>query len=171
LVRWLPIGALTAALALGAALAPKAALAASARAASAKDEGAVKQLFDDFRSALNSHDAHAVAALCTEDVDFIVIGGEDIRGRNAVIEHLQPLFNGRLKTMDRSAEVQEVRFLRPDVAIVVGNYESRGVTRPDGSAVPPAKGVYDWVVVRRAGQWRIALWHEANLPAPAPPRP
>lgn len=161
----LPLAALTAMLALGACAVPAVASAAD----SPKDSAAIRQLFGDFTDAFNRHDAQAVAALCTGNVDFIVIGGEDVRGRAAVAGHLQPLFAGRLKSVDRTASVQEIRFLRPDVAIVVATYETRGVTMPNGTPAPAAEGVYDWVVVRRGEQWHIALWREANLPAQAPP--
>lgn len=155
--------------ALAALLAPTAfAPAAHAAEPRAHEEAVIRQLFAEFTAALNSHDAHAVAALCTDDVDFIVISGADLRGRDAVEQHLQPLFAGRLKSMNRSATLQEVRFLRPDVAVVIGSYESSGVAAPDGAAAPPTKGVYDWVVVRHDGRWHISLWREANLPAPTP---
>ena len=140
------------------------ALAPPAQAAQARDEAGVRQLFADFHNAFNNHDAHAVAAFCAEDVDYIALTGEHVSGRATVEQHLQPLFAGRLKAMVRTASVQEVRFLHPDIAILVGSYESRGAISPTGAAIPPTKGIYDWVVVRRAGRWRIALFHEANLP-------
>ena len=73
--------------------------------------------------------------------------------------------------MNRQAMLQEVRFLHPDVALLVGSYVSNGVSAPGGREIPPTPGVYDWVVVRRNGHWLITLWREANRPAPAPPRP
>jgi uncharacterized protein (TIGR02246 family) len=133
------------------------------------DSAAVKKLFNDFNDAFNNHDAHAAAMLFTEDADYINIQAITTHGRAGVEEHLAPLFAGRLKTVHRDVSLRAIRFLRPDIATVDSDYESSGTMTPDGAAMPPAKGLYDWVVMKQDGHWLIAAWHESNLPAPPPP--
>jgi uncharacterized protein (TIGR02246 family) len=146
------------------------ALGAPAHAAAANgDESAVKKLFDDFRDAFNRHDAKAVAAYCSDDVDYIVVNGEDVKGRSEVEGHMTPLYNGRLKAVKREATVRSVRFVRPDVAIVIGDFQNSGAMTPSGDPAPAAKGIYDWVVSKHAGKWTIDVWHEEVPPAPAAP--
>lgn len=128
----------------------------------------VKAVFNQFNDAFNANDAHAAAMLCTGDADYIVVTGAMFHGSAQVEQHLGPLFAGRLKGIHRDVSLREIRFIRPDTAVVIADYVTSGLTSAAGTAVPPVKGVYDWIVIRRGGQWRISVWDEANLPAPAP---
>jgi uncharacterized protein (TIGR02246 family) len=133
------------------------------------DAAAIKKLFTDFNDAVNRHDARAAAMLFTDDGDFINIQGTASQGRAEIEEHLAPLLAGRLKTLHRDVSLRGIRFLRPDTATVDSDFETSGLMGPNGAAVPPAKGLYDWIVMKQNGRWLIAVWHESNLPAPAPP--
>ena len=134
------------------------------------DSAAVKKLFTDFNDAWNNHDTHAVAMLFTDDADYITVQGTTTHGRAEIEQHVAPLFAGRLKTAHRDVTLRDIRFLRPDTATVDSDYEMSGLMGPDGAAVPPAKGLYDWIVMKQNGRWLIVVWHESNLPAPAPPQ-
>jgi len=130
------------------------------------DSAAVKKLFNDFNDTFNNHDAHGVAALFTDDADFINTQAVTTHGKAEVEQHLAPLFAGRLKAVRRDVVLRDVRFLGPDTATVYSNYETSGMVSADGAAVPPVKGFYDWTVIKQNGRWLIAVWHESNLPAP-----
>jgi uncharacterized protein (TIGR02246 family) len=132
------------------------------------DSAAVKKLFNDFNDAFNNHDAHGVAALFTDDADFINTQAVTTHGKAEVEQHLAPLFTGRLKAVRRDVVLRDVRFLGPDAAIVYSNYETIGMVSADGATIPPVKGFYDWTVIKQNGRWLIAVWHESNLPAPPP---
>ena len=75
------------------------------------DSAAVKKLFNDFNEAFNNHDAHAVAALFTDDADFINTQAVTTHGKAEVEQHLAPLFAGRLKAVRRDVVLRDVRFL------------------------------------------------------------
>lgn len=130
------------------------------------DSAAIKKLFDNFNNEFNNHDAHAIAMLFTENADFITVQGAKSQGRAAIEEHLAPLFAGRLKMIHRDVTSPDIRFLRSDTATIDSNYETSGLAGPNGAPVPPAKGLYDWIVVKQNGRWLIAVWHESNLPVP-----
>jgi uncharacterized protein (TIGR02246 family) len=135
-----------------------------------EDSAAIKKLFADFNDAFNAHDAHAVSLLFTDDSDFITIQGATTTGKAEIEQHLAPLFAGRLKTVHRDVTLRGIRFVRPDVATVDSDFETSGLMGASGTAAPPAKGLYDWIVTKQNGRWQIAVWHESNLPvAPAPP--
>jgi uncharacterized protein (TIGR02246 family) len=144
-------------------LAALSAVPAGAIASQASDERAIRQIFADFNAALNRHDAQAMASMCTEDADYLVIPGNDLVGRVAIEQYLRPLFNGILKSLTREASVQKIRFLRPDVAVLIGDYRTSGVVTANGPA-PPSKGLYDWVLTKQDGRWLISLWREADPP-------
>jgi uncharacterized protein (TIGR02246 family) len=133
------------------------------------DSAAIKKLFADFNAAFNSHDAHAVAMLFTDDADFITVGGAATSGKAEIEQHMAPLFAARLKTIHRDVMLRGIRFLRPDTATVDSDYTTTGMTGANGADAPPVKGLYDWIVMKQQnGRWLIAVWHESNLPAPAP---
>lgn len=129
------------------------------------DSAAVKKVFDDFNNAFNSHDAHAVAVLFTDDADYITVGGATFKGSAAIEQHLAPLFS-RAKTLHRDVTLKGVRFVRPDVALVDSEMVTTGVVGPNGTAAPDLKGFYDWVLVKQNGHWLISVWHESNLSTP-----
>jgi len=134
------------------------------------DSAAIKKLFADFNDAFNNHDAHAAAMLFTDDGDFITVAGAKTTGQAGIEQHLAPLFAGRLKTAHRDVSFRDIRFLRPDVATVDSDFEMSGLVGASGAAIPPGKGLYDWIVMKQNGRWLIAVWHESNLPVPpAPP--
>lgn len=133
------------------------------------DSAAVKKLFADFNNALNTHNARAVAMLFTSDADYINFRGGITHGRAEIENHVAPLYAGRLKTVHRDVTLKDIHFLSPDTAAVYSDYVTTGLKRPNGTAVPPENGFYDWIVVKQNGRWWIAVWHESNLPAP--PRP
>jgi uncharacterized protein (TIGR02246 family) len=133
------------------------------------DSAAIKKLFADFNDAFNNHDAHAAAMQFTDDADFITIQGATTHGKSGIEEHLAPLFAGRLKTAHREVSLRDIKFLRPDTATVDSDYVMSGLAGPNGDAVAPAKGIYDWIVMKQNGRWLIAVWHESNLPVAAAP--
>jgi uncharacterized protein (TIGR02246 family) len=138
----------------------------SARAADT-DSAGIKALIDEFTNAFNAHDAHAVAMCFTDDADFINIRQENSRGRKGIEDHFAPIFAGFLKNSRRTYTVKSVRSITPDVAAVTMDYVLTGTTGPNGSEVPPRKGLYDWIVVRQNGKWLISVLHESELAAPA----
>jgi uncharacterized protein (TIGR02246 family) len=140
-------------------------LAASAQEAggSQADSAAIEGLFSSFNKAFNAHDPKAMAALFADDGDFIIFGGTIRKGPAGVEQQMLTVF-GRLKTLHRDVTVRDIRFLRPDVAVLHADFETSGVTNAEGAAVPPTPGFYDWIVVKTQGRWQIASWHESNGP-------
>jgi len=134
---------------------------------SAGEEAAVKQTVNSFFDAFNKHDAQAVAANFTEDADFINVLGVTTPGRKGVDEHYTTLFSDRFKDAHRTYSLKSIRFITSDVAAVTMEYELSGTKGPGGAEAPPAKGLYDWTLVKQNGRWLIATLHESNLPKPS----
>lgn len=131
------------------------------------DSPAIHKIYADFNDSLNNHDAHAVAMLFAEDADFLQ-GTNHSNGREAIEHRLGPLFARRGMNLHREVTLQRIRFLRPDVAAVYGEYDQSGLMSQDGTAAPPSKGLYDWIVVKDNGRWLISVWHESDLPTTLP---
>ncbi len=133
------------------------------------DNAAINKLFADFNNAFNNHDAHAASMQFIEEADFITVQAATTHGKAEIEQHLAPLFAGRLKAAHRDVTLRGIRFLRPDVATIDSDFVMSGLQDASGAAIPPGKGLYDWIVTKQNGRWLIAVWHESNLPAPPAP--
>src|SRR5277367_5517012 len=89
----------------------------SARSPGERNESA-RAVSDAFVDAWNRHDMAAFAALYAENADFVNVLGVWLRGRAAIQEHHATIHAARMKTSRLTALDTEVRFLRPDVALV-----------------------------------------------------
>src|SRR3569833_43971 len=85
------------------------------------DRQAIQKILDDFNAARNKfpHDVRAMANLFSQDADFVVITAKHLKGREEIFEYHDNLVKGRFKgrTDKRKATWEDLRFIRPDVAI------------------------------------------------------
>ena len=101
-----------------------------------------------FASAWNRADADALAALFTEDADFVNVVGlwwtrrEQIRHNHAF--GFAHIFPGSTMTMDRL----RMRRLGDDVAVVHAQWCVQGQTDPDRSPAGDRRGVFSFVTAR-----------------------
>jgi uncharacterized protein (TIGR02246 family) len=113
--------------------------------------------------AWNAGDADAYGELFTEDADYVTFFGVTMPGRATITEGHRALFEGPLKgsKLDGRGVPPKVRFLRPDVAIVVAN---------GGSSVGDVEGPRDstltYVLVEESGGWRIASFQNTRVSDP-----
>lgn len=117
------------------------------------DEAAVRQAAQQFASAFEKGDAQAVAALCTEEMEYISDDGEPLRGRAAVGKAYTEFFSKRREVKVES-KTNSVRFLGKDTAIEEGTFIVRA------RDMPAASSRYSALYVRQDGRWLIALLKE-----------
>jgi uncharacterized protein (TIGR02246 family) len=128
---------------------------------------ALKQVVDTYTEAWDRADAHALAMLFTEDCDYVVVGGGDTHGREALETSLARNFTTNMKGSTRTDSIRRVRFLTPDIA----SLDDYWVLNTPGDAENPRReGYYTWILIRQDGHWLIALHHAASFPAPRPGR-
>jgi uncharacterized protein (TIGR02246 family) len=133
------------------------------------DERTIGVVVGRFMDAWNRHDAHALAALFSEDADFTNVRGTHVRGRTGVSGFLAPLFTGAFKESHLTGRLRSVRFLKPDIALADIDWEMTGATTPEGSARPLHKGLLDWALTKTGGQWLITVMHNADFTGQAVP--
>jgi hypothetical protein len=81
----------------------------------------------------------ALAALFTEDADFVVITGQYLKGRNAIVTYHAGLFAGAFQGSRLDVTSVAIRFLRPDVAVArvaTRRTENRGETNKNFVSEP-----------------------------------
>ncbi|GAB3969576.1 SgcJ/EcaC family oxidoreductase [Actinoallomurus acanthiterrae] len=129
---------------------------------------AILELGRGLQDAWNRNDAKGYASLFTDDADFVAWTGEYGQGRQAIEDGHRPLFEGplagsRMVLVDDdadSARPESLRFVRPDVAIMV---TSGVVTLADQNATgADHESVQTFVLTKTDGHWQAAAFHNTR---------
>ncbi len=130
------------------------------------DSAAIKKVCGDFSENFSRHDAHGVAMTFAEEADFTNMTGRHSHGRADIETWFAGLFRGNLKTSQRTDTVHSIRFFTPELAEVDADTVITGTFAPDGSEIPPRKGLMIVLMTKENGRWFIGTFHEAEYPAP-----
>ena len=101
-------------------------------------------------------DPEAFLALHTDDVVIVNIAGRRVLGRSTFEAAMRSALASPLADVTTTVEVEDVRFLRPDVALVSCTKHVHDARAEPGAGLPPA-GSMSYVVVDDGHGWRIAL--------------
>ncbi|MGW5310936.1 SgcJ/EcaC family oxidoreductase [Nocardia thailandica] len=133
------------------------------------DEAAIRALFDRFLAAWTANDAAAFGALFTEDSDYVSYDGTRATGRAAHQDNHDRLFRGVLAGSALVGEIESVRPVTADVALVHGN---ASVLMPWRRRLPRRRlSRQTLVLVRTAAGWRISAIHNGRVRPVTVPAP
>jgi uncharacterized protein (TIGR02246 family) len=138
----------------------------SARAVAGELTLTAEALAQKWQSAWNRHDMDALAALTTEDVEFVNVGGRWLRGRADFREHHAELHQVTFAESTWTTRHVKVKLLRPEVAIAHIEWSLKGDRNRDGTAREPRDGIFTWVLVKSGERWLIAAAHNTNNTTP-----
>lgn len=129
-----------------------------------QDEKLIRELFEALCTAWNHADGESYGACFSEDADYVTFNGQHLKGRNAIAESHQELFQGVLKGSSLSGEIVNLRFLTPEVAVfqAVGAVKLRWQKKVPESR----KSINTNVVVKQNGEWKIASFHNCRIQKP-----
>ena len=148
-----------------AALALSATVAFGAKDPHAEDRQAIQKTLDQWVEAWNKHDMRAMSDLFSEDADFTVITAKHLKGRKEIFEYHDELHKSG-STSQRKATWEDLRFVRPDVAIGHVYFEPPD-PKVTGKGSRTALALV--VMTREKGKWWIAALH--NTLKYGPPLP
>lgn len=126
----------------------------------------VLSVLNRLTDAWNDGDAAAYARLFTEDADYVTFFGMNMPGRVVIESAHRALFEGPLKgsKLGGGGSEPKVRFVRPDVAIVViGGGSSLTGDQPE----PGRTSALTYVLVEEPDGWRIASFQNTRVSDPA----
>lgn len=127
----------------------------------ATDERAIRGLYDGLLAAWTRGDAEAYGAGFTADVDYVPFDGSRLTGRHAVVESHDRLFHGVLSGSALVGEVETVRHVHPDVAVV---HALGSVLMPWRSKLPKRRlSRQTLVALRTAEGWRFTAFQNARV--------
>lgn len=133
---------------------------AQAPAPATGDEAAARAVVRKYVDAREARDPKAIEALFTADADQLVSDGTWRKGREALVRGM--LESSRRTGGRRTIDVEAVRFLAPDVAVVDGRYRQAGLA--DGTS----REMWTTITLKRdADGWRIAAIRNMLPAAPA----
>src|SRR5260370_34794964 len=136
------------------------------------ERGAILELGQARQDAWNRGDAAGYAALFADDADFVAWNGSHGRGRQAIEDGHRRLFDGplagsRMVLVDDDAESappESLRFVRPDVAIMV----IPGVVTLAGQSAtgldPESRQTF--VLIKNPSRWRGTALHHTRPHVP-----
>ncbi len=134
---------------------------------SAKDREAIRKLHADFAAAWERDNAKGMAACWAANGDLVNPFGRVAKGRRAVEQLFVEERSGFVKSAQFASRVEEIRFLKPDVAIVDIFWLITGAHAADGIQVEPLKGTYTAVTCKSKDRWEVSACR-GRIPTRAP---
>lgn len=133
-----------------------------------RNEKVVRQLYDDFTTNWNRHDAAALSGMWAIDGDHLEPDGTRAKSRAAITQLLKRQHETAFKDTELDLNITDVWFLGGgDIALVDGGYQLAGARTPDGTQLPPRQGHLTAVLLYENGRWWIAA-SRLMVPAPLP---
>jgi uncharacterized protein (TIGR02246 family) len=139
---------------------------ASAARGSAADIEAIAAIETQWETAWNNHDVAAMVRLFASDADVVNLAGEWFKGRDAFATSLQGLHSSKVKEGVWQTEQIQTSFLTPEIAIVHVYFRSSGERNPDGTPMPPRRGIFTRVEAKREGHWLIVASQATKIVPP-----
>lgn len=124
------------------------------------EQNAIEDTARAFVAAYDAGDAARLAALWTNDGEYVV-GQTVVKGRPAIQRLYEQFFRAHPGTK-MEVKIDSIRVLAPTVAIEQGT--ASVFNSPNG---PPSTSAYTAVHVKQNGQWQMASVRESELP-PSP---
>jgi uncharacterized protein (TIGR02246 family) len=141
-------------------------LVVSLPARGAAQAGGPRAVVDGFIRAWNAHDMKAFGELFAEDADFVNVGGKWWKGRARIQAHHEQSHATRFKNTMLVETNTTVRMVRPDVAVLVFEWELSGEVDPDGKPAITRHGIMQIVAVQQGGVWSIVSAQNTNAMPP-----
>jgi uncharacterized protein (TIGR02246 family) len=126
------------------------------------DEAAIQQLMSELADAWNRGDAQAYGARYRADGTFTNVNGSFYVGRDAFNRRHEEAFRGIYKGSTLALTTRELRFIRPDVAVVDVDTSLSGFQAPPGVQAGPDGALHTcllMVLVKESSSWWIAAYH------------
>lgn len=134
---------------------------AGALAQPESDEAEIRDVVEvRWKQGFDAGDSHALAALFTEDADFVTANGYWWRGRQEIEQGLGVVLTGPFRGSALEQHVEKIRFLTPNLALV---HVWMQIRLPDGR-VRRDRG--DRIFAKQGGAWRCLALQNSVIKVP-----
>jgi uncharacterized protein (TIGR02246 family) len=111
----------------------------------------------------NIHDMDSMGNLLSEDVDFVNVAGQWLKGKKEAVAVHKERHLVVFKTSVWNTDSVRIKYVKPDLAIIHIGWGITGDVDPDGKPRTPRHGLFTWVVTKRMKQWLILAVHNVNI--------
>ena len=125
-----------------------------------KDEAAIRANVEQIAKGWNMKSGAEFAKPFAEDADYVVVNGAHIKGRAANAAGHQQIFNTIYKDSRNAGTVKQIRFVRPDVAIV--HVEWNLSFKVNGEE-QKGHALSTMVMTKEKGKWSIAAFQNTAI--------
>ncbi|HKP83232.1 MAG TPA: SgcJ/EcaC family oxidoreductase [Pyrinomonadaceae bacterium] len=124
----------------------------------AADEAAMRESVKQLETGWNTKSGAVFAKPFAEDADYVVINGMYIKGRATIESSHQRIFDTIFKDTKINLTVKQIRFLRPDIAVVHVTGHRDGPTKDlTGDAI------LTLVMTKDQNGWTIAAFQNTSV--------
>jgi uncharacterized protein (TIGR02246 family) len=123
---------------------------------------AIRENVKEIEAGWNSKQGALFAKPFAEDADFVVVNGMYFKGRAAIQKSHQQIFDTIFKNTTIHLSIKQVRFLRPDVAVVHVNGHRDA---PESEKELVADALMTMVMTREKEGWKIAAFQNTEVVA------
>ncbi len=125
-----------------------------------EDEAAIRANVEQMAKGWNMKSAAEFAKPFAEDSDYVVNNGFHVKGIVANVKEIQFVFETREKHSVVSYTVEQIRFLRPDVAVVHALTARKMV---QGDSTQEGKGRITMVMTKNKDKWEIVAYQNTPI--------
>jgi uncharacterized protein (TIGR02246 family) len=125
-----------------------------------RDETAIRANVKQMETGWNMKSGEEFTKPFSEDSDYVVINGMHIKGRAANAKSHQYIFDTIYKDSSLVATIKQIRFLRPDVAVV---HSESSLTFKSNGEEKKGSGIVTLVMIKNNGKWKIATFQNTSI--------
>jgi uncharacterized protein (TIGR02246 family) len=126
----------------------------------ARDEAVIKEKVKMMESGWNTKSGALFAKPFAEDADFVVINGMHVQTRAVIERNHQRIFDTILKNTSLTLSVKQMRFLKPDVAVV---HVTGHRTPAPGENAKGVGVILTLVMTKEKGNWQIVAFQNTEI--------
>ena len=123
------------------------------------DEQVIQGILQQIEGAWNRYDSVSLAAVFAEDANFIQIFGGQLDGRAAIEAAHRHIFETIYRGSHASFVLRNIRFLRPDVAVVF----ARAHVKLEGNEAREIETRPTLIVVKEQDKWQIVTFQNTKI--------
>jgi uncharacterized protein (TIGR02246 family) len=128
----------------------------------AADEAAIRENVRRMEIGWNAKSGALFAKPFAADADYVVVNGMHMRGREAIEQSHQRIFDTFYKNSILSVSIKQIRFLRPDVAVV----HVQGLNKiKQGEETREMNSMVTLVLTKEKGDWKIVAFQNTQIVA------
>jgi len=125
-----------------------------------KDEAAIRANVEQMAKGWNMKSGAEFAKPFAEDADYVVVNGAHIKGRAANAAGHQQIFNTIYKDSRNAGTIKQIRFVRPDVAVV--HVEWNLSFKVNGEE-QKGHALATMIMTKEKGKWIIAAFQNTAI--------